>query len=89
MKLAREKKINLDYNEVAEANHTTISCGSLNDVLPILKQGVAPPNLVAQKSRGPKNMAHMQSKKEYKKLGTTKVKVQYDHSLPQKFENHV
>ena len=89
MKLAKEKKIDLDYDEVAEANHTTIACGSPNNVLPTLKQGALPLNLVDQKSRGPENKPHMQSKKEYKKLGTTKVKVQYDHLLPQKFKNHV
>ena len=82
MKLAKEKKIDLDYDEVAEVNHTTIACGSPNNVLPTLKQGALPLNLVDQKSRGPKNKPHMQSKKEYKKLGTIKVKVQYDHSLP-------
>lgn len=89
MKLTNKKKIDLDYDEVVEANHTTIAYGSPNDVLPTLKQGALPPTLVAQKSRGPKDKPYMQSKKEYKKLGTTKVKVQCDHSLPQKFKNHV
>jgi len=27
MKLAKEKRIDLDYDEVVEANHTTIACG--------------------------------------------------------------
>jgi len=62
MKLGKEKKIDLDYDEVAKVNHTTIAYGSPNDVLPTLKQGALPLNLVAQKSRGPKNKPHMQSR---------------------------
>ena len=37
MKLAKEKRIDIDYDKVVEANHTTIACGSPNDVLPTLK----------------------------------------------------
>jgi len=47
MRLVEEKKIDLDYDEVVEANHTTVACGSPNDVLPTLKQGALPPNLFA------------------------------------------
>ena len=35
MKLAKENKIDLDFNEVVRSNHVTIAC----DVLPTLKQG--------------------------------------------------
>ena len=35
MKLAKENRIDLDFNEVVESNHVTIAC----DVLPTLKQG--------------------------------------------------
>ena len=42
IKLAKEKKIDLDYDEVVKANHTTVVCGSLNDVLPTLTQGALP-----------------------------------------------
>ena len=42
IKLAKEKKIDLDYDEVVKANHTTIACGSLNDVLPTLTRGALP-----------------------------------------------
>ena len=35
MKLAKENKIDLDFDEVVESNHVTIAC----DVLPTLKQG--------------------------------------------------
>ena len=35
MKLAKENKIDLDFNEVVGSNHVTIAC----DVLPTLKQG--------------------------------------------------
>ena len=34
-KLAKENKIDLDFNEIVESNHVTITC----DVLPTLKQG--------------------------------------------------
>ena len=34
-KLAKENKIDLDFNEIVESNHVTIAC----DVLPTLKQG--------------------------------------------------
>ena len=59
MRLAEEKKIDLDYDEVVEANHTTVVSGSPNDVLPTLKQGALPQNLFAQKSRGLENKPHM------------------------------
>ena len=35
MKLAKENKIDLDFNEVVRSNHVTITC----DVLPTFKQG--------------------------------------------------
>ena len=35
MKLAKEDKIDLNFNEVVGSNHVTVAC----DVLPILKQG--------------------------------------------------
>ena len=35
MKLAKENKIDLDFNEVVGLNHVTVAC----DVLPTLKQG--------------------------------------------------
>ena len=35
MKLVKENKIDLDFNEVVGSNHVTIAC----DVLPTLKQG--------------------------------------------------
>ena len=35
MKLAKENKIDLNFNEVVESNHVTVAC----DVLPTLKQG--------------------------------------------------
>ena len=35
MKLAKENKIDLDFDEVVESNHVTIAC----DVLPTFKQG--------------------------------------------------
>ena len=35
MKLAKENKIDLDFNEVVGSNHVTVAC----DVLPTLKQG--------------------------------------------------
>ena len=35
MKLAKENKINLDFDEVVRSNHVTVAC----DVLPTLKQG--------------------------------------------------
>ena len=37
MKLAKENKIDLNFNEVVESNHVTIAC----DVLPTLKQGTS------------------------------------------------
>ena len=36
VKLAKENKIDLDFNEVVRSNHVTVAC----DVLPTLKQGV-------------------------------------------------
>ena len=42
MKLSKEKKIDLDYDELVEANHTTIAYGLLYDVLPTLKQRAPP-----------------------------------------------
>ena len=35
MKLAKENKIDLDFDEVVRSNHVTVTC----DVLPTLKQG--------------------------------------------------
>ena len=35
MKLAKENKIGLNFNEVVRANHVIVAC----DVLPTLKQG--------------------------------------------------
>ena len=43
MKLAKENKIDLNFNEVVGSNHVTFAC----DVLSILKQGQTPTNLTS------------------------------------------
>ena len=47
MKLAKENKIDLNFNEVVGSNHTTISCALVNDVLTTLKQGQTPLELAS------------------------------------------